>query len=264
MRNERDAFVETSRWDVSNHGPLTRDAALPTTNISRSNRSAFQNGVAQSAVRNVNETFHRNVSTDAPSPEKPTLFKERYRIQSTRLPGWDYTASAYYFVTICTFNREPMLGTIVNGKVVLTPAGEIADEQWRQTAVVRANILLDEYVIMPNHIHGILAIKANENVETSRQDVSNHLSPQKDTAPNRTKAPKARLAAGSLGAIIGQFKSVCTKRIRQSSLSDFSWQTRFYEHIIRNDDSLHQIQRYIADNPLKWKLENEMPANLWM
>ena len=118
------------------------------------------------------------------------------------------------------------------------------DEEWRRTATVRQQVGLDEFVIMPNHLHGILVF-TGDHKKTSYRDVST----------------KSRLRAQSLGAIIGQFKSVCTKRIRESGFSQFSWQSNFYEHIIRDEASLEKIRHYIVDNPAKWELDADNPKN---
>ena len=104
---------------------------------------------------------------------------------------------------------------------------------------------------MPNHIHGIINIrkKPDSSVETSRWDVS-------------TIAQPSRLKPNSLGSIIGQFKSVCTKRVWSEGFCDFAWQPRFYDHIIRNERSLNNIRKYIQDNLMKWELDENNPVNL--
>lgn len=214
--------VETSRWDVSNHAPNTKD--LPP---SRTNAPTTPTG-------------------------DPPRYKG-YRVPSARLQHWDYTTNAFYFVTICTRERLPLLGEIADGQVVLTDAGRIVDEEWRRTASVRPDVTIDEYVVMPNHLHGIVVLDRQASLqgetpdETSQRDVSTF-----------------QLAAGSLGAIVGQFKSVCSKRIRAAGLTDFGWQPRFYDHIIRDNKSLDSIRQYIMDNPLKWEEEHDTPENLWM
>ena len=107
---------------------------------------------------------------------------------------------------------------------------------------VRQHVELDEFVVMPNHLHGILVINEGPK-KTSHRDVST----------------KTYLRSQSLGAIIGQFKSVCTKRIRGCGFSRFGWQARFYEHIIRDESSLGNIRQYIVDNPAKWELDDDNP-----
>jgi REP element-mobilizing transposase RayT len=97
---------------------------------------------------------------------------------------------------------------------------------------------------MPNHVHGIVVITEGQG-KTSHRDVST----------------KANLQPDSLGAMIGQFKSICTKRIRGERFTQFGWQSRFYEHIIRDERSLGSIRQYIADNPAKWELDDDNPKN---
>ncbi len=179
-------------------------------------------------------------------------FRGRYRVESARLQGWDYRAAGWYFVTVCTKDRVPFFGDVINGEMVLSPIGRIVAEEWQRTPEIRSNVVLDEWVIMPNHLHGILVIVDTPDavVETPRRG--------RDALPGRLYGGNAstgtggRLVAGSVGAIIGQVKSVCTKRIRAAGHSDFAWQGRFHDHIIRNDESLQRIRAYIVSNPAKW------------
>ena len=122
--------------------------------------------------------------------------------------------------------------------------------------MIRRNVTLDHYVVMPNHLHGIIIIVESPQsdrisgpavVETSRRDVS--------TVPSGVQS-------GSLGAIIGQIKSVCTKRIWASGSRDFAWQPRFYDHIIRDEPSLNRIRQYVVDNPARWGEDRYNPAKL--
>ncbi len=94
-------------------------------------------------------------------------FKNKYRIESARLHSWDYTAPGWYFVTVCTKNKENFFGDVIDGEMNLSKAGRIVSEEWLKTAIIRSNIMLDEWVIMPNHLHGILVITERmTNVET--------------------------------------------------------------------------------------------------
>ena len=180
----------------------------------------------------------------------PELFKNKYRIESCRLKGWDYAQAGYYFITICTKNRIDYFGKIENGKIHLSHVGEIVKEEWIKTAMIRKNVILDEFIIMPNHIHGIIFINNYERtnepikfgkivaVETSRRDVTT----AKLLQPN------------SIGSIICQFKSICTKKInKQYGQNYFFWQDRYYDHVIREEQSLYKIREYIFNNPIKWK-----------
>ncbi len=194
------------------------------------------------------------------------LLRNRYRIPSTRLRGWDYASPGFYFVTICVKNRVPCLSEIVNGEMHLSPIGEIVAEEWQRTTRVRANVVLDAWVVMPNHLHGIIGITASDAgdarrgemivVETFRRGIS--------TTTGVTAAAPAAWKSNSLGAIIGQFKSVCTKRIWAAGHRDFAWQSRFYDHIARNEAELEHIRRYILANPSRWEEDRENVEALYM
>lgn len=132
----------------------------------------------------------------------------------------------------------------MEGEVVLTPPGQIVEEELRRTSTVRHHVYLIEFVIMPNHLHGILVFTARAE-KRSRRDVST----------------KANLKPDSFGAIIGKFKSMCTKRIRGAGFPQFAWQACFYEHIIRDEAALENIRQYIVDNPEKWELDAANPKN---
>jgi len=179
------------------------------------------------------------------------LFRDKYRIESSRLKDWDYSSTGWYFVTICARNREHFLGEVIDGKVSLSEIGGLVAEEWKKTPSIRPIIGLDEWVVMPNHIHGIIVINAA--VETPRRGVS-----------TEAALPKSNLKSGSLGAIVGQFKSVCTKRLWDSGYKKFGWQPRFYDHIIRSEKALREIRQYILNNPIKWELDRDNPMNLWM
>ena len=176
-----------------------------------------------------------------------TQYKNKYRAETTRLKGWDYTSAGWYFVTICTRGRISYFGEIRDSEMQLSPIGKILAEEWQKTAQVRPYVSLDEWIVMPNHIYGIIVIHNDDNVETARRAVS-------------TEGPG--LKAKSLGAIINQIKSVCTKRIRAAGFMDFGWQPRYYDHIIRDNEDLDRIREYIVGNPYKWDEDEENPANV--
>ncbi len=150
------------------------------------------------------------------------------------MEGYDYSESNYYFVTICTANRKEYFGKIENNQMVLNYHGQIVDQQWQWLAKQYSYVKLDEYVIMSNHMHGILII---EDSDRSR--------------PVPTHCIK------SLSSLIGAFKTTSSKLIHQNRLSDFSWQRSFYDHIIRNDESLNKIREYIINNPINWANDEE-------
>ncbi len=134
-----------------------------------------------------------------------TVFKNRYRVESTRLPGWDYGQPGYYFVIICTKGRVHFFGNIVSGDMQLSPVGEIVAQEWIKTEIIRPNVRLDEWVIMPNHMHMIVVIThkiESRPVETPRRGVSTG---RGAATPKQlqTTAASERWAANTLGSIDG-------------------------------------------------------------
>ena len=179
-----------------------------------------------------------------------SLYHGKYRIPSTRLGDWDYSQPGWYYVTLCTHNRQCFLGTVADGQMLASAAGAIVAEEWLRTPLVRLNVALDAWVLMPNHLHGIVIIK----------ELPGRVG---DEMRDRTKAANkpgvARLVPGSLGAIVGQIKAVCKKRIRAVGMADFEWQPRFYDHIIRDAGALDKIRQYIVNNPAQWALDELNP-----
>ena len=185
----------------------------------------------------------------------------RHHRRSIRLPNYDYTRAGAYFVTIVTHRRECLFGEIVGDEMRMNDFGKIVAEEWEKTATVRANVILhpDEFVVMPNHIHGIVWIvdDGGETVgATGRENVgATVVGAQRRCAPTRP----TNVIPGSLGAIVRGFKSIVTKRInrRRNTPGAPVWQRNYYEHIIRNDESLRRIREYIAQNPTRWALDTE-------
>ena len=177
-----------------------------------------------------------------------TLYKNKYRIESARLKSWDYSSEGAYFITICTKNMLNYFGRIVNQKVKLSAMGIIVNEEWLKTGVVRNNVILDEYVIMPNHIHGLIfLLNKLDRVETPRWGVSN--------SETTHRVVSTTIKKDTISSIIGQFKSKCSKRINEFEIKNFQWQPLFHDHIIRNHKELFNIRKYIINNPLKWAFD---------
>jgi REP element-mobilizing transposase RayT len=131
-------------------------------------------------------------------------------------------------------------GEINKGKMVLNDVGKILENEWLRTPDLRKMVELDYYIIMPNHFHGIVIINGMEKIEEvveTHRDASLHI------------------VKNNLSYIIRGFKSSCTKQIHLSGNFAFRWQSRFYDHIIRNENDLHRIRTYIRNNPLKWELD---------
>lgn len=187
-------------------------------------------------------------------------FKGKYRVESTRLPNRDYAANGGYFVTICTRDRARFFGNVMTDEMHLSQIGQVAQQFWAEIPKHFEDVHIDAYVIMPNHVHGIVVIDRPPNVET--RHVASLQQPT--TQPIDQFNKFGPLKRGSLQAIIHAYKSSVTRWCRKNGQEHFSWQERFYEHIIRQDGSLDRIREYIINNPAKWKDDKENPANLWM
>lgn len=172
-----------------------------------------------------------------------TIFTNKYRVESSRLKGWDYSNSAAYYVTICTKDMSKHFGEIDRGKVLFSKSGKIINEEWQATGVLRKNVILDEYIVMPNHFHAIIFIVKSDNSKLN--STSGYETTQRAVSTHPT------LKANSLGSIIGQFKSKCTRRIREFN-HNFNWQSRFHERVLRNEKELTSVREYIQYNPLRW------------
>lgn len=174
-------------------------------------------------------------------------FQDKYRIPSARLQNCDYGSNAIYFVTICTHGRELFFGEIADDKMVLSEIGEMAHRFWNEIPNHFPFVELGEFMVMPNHVHGILTFNKLV-VETPNLGIS---TATETDQPNRTDAASQKWYSGTLGIIINQYKRVCTINARKVH-SDFAWQSRFHDHIIRNNDSCYRISNYILSNPLNW------------
>ena len=212
-------------------------------------------------------------------------FQNKYRIPSARLQSWDYGANGAYFITICTAHREHYFGEIVElgldatvetpnlGISTPTPVptmqlseiGKLAEQFWMEIPNHYHFIELGNFVVMPNHVHGILIIDKNDNglvdsvdsvVETPNLGVSTE-KPNANTnadanKTNRTANASEKWKPNTIGSIVNQYKRICTINARKIH-AGFEWQTRFYDHIIRDSAEFERIQNYIANNPLNWK-----------
>ncbi len=195
-------------------------------------------------------------------------YRSQYLINSSRWHRYDYTNNGLYFVTICVQNRKCHLGKVKNGIMGLSPIGVIVCKEWFKTEKIRRNVRLGEFIIMPNHLHGIIEITGNNtgetknigtDVETLRRNVSTDAGKKDVNWQMSQISPKS----GSLSEIVRSFKSACTREIHQSGYKYFSWQPRFYDHVLKiNADSLDKIRYYIKYNPRMWDKDKNNPGNI--
>jgi len=186
-------------------------------------------------------------------------YKNKYRIPSARLKSWDYGWNAAYYVTICTGNRVEYFGHIENGQMVLSDIGQIADRYWQEIPGHFPFVILDAYVIMPNHVHGIVIIHKTDDgnvktVETPNLGVS---------TTKQHRGIETKWKPGTLGVIINQYKRAVTLHARKM-VGDFSWQSRYYDRIIRNENECNRIRQYIINNPAKWADDQNNQDGRWL
>jgi len=200
------------------------------------------------------------------------LFQNKYRTKSARLQTWDYRWAGAYFITICTNNRKHYFGKIENKKMVLSNMGVIADILWYEITNHSKNTELGAFVVMPNHIHGILILTNNEKnenlVEKGHALFLPNKNPIQPTEQSKTIGQQRfqNIGTNSVSSIIGSYKSAVTKNANRLGY-EHAWQSLFYDHIIRNDDEYQRIVNYIKKNPENWEKDkysksNELETNL--
>lgn len=183
-------------------------------------------------------------------------FNKKYRIASARAQWWDYGWNGAYFLTICTIGRKHFFGKINNKKMILSNVGVIADILWFDLPNHHQNIELGEYVVMPNHVHGIVIIeKPDIPVETGHAlsdiEKGHDLSlPDSKKQPGETRFQN--IGSNTISSIMGSYKSAVTKHANRLGFEN-GWQTRFYDNIIRSYDDYQRISDYIRNNPANWK-----------
>jgi REP element-mobilizing transposase RayT len=203
------------------------------------------------------------------------------RRRSIRLKDHDYTKAGAYFVTLCTHERACLFGAVAGGEMRLNEYGRKAADCWLWLAERYPYVRLDEWVVMPNHLHGIIVIMddhagggrggsdggrgGSRTAPTGPRDIptgphDGPMGPPSGAGDLRIGSAKRK----PLGRLIGAFKTVSTKHVNdiRSTPGAKLWQRNYYEHIIRDDPSLHRIREYIANNPLRWTLDRENPAQL--
>lgn len=163
-----------------------------------------------------------------------------------RLPGFDYSAAGWYFITICSQGRRCLFGAVRDGSVLLSRAGAVVRDEWLRSLDLRPGLAFDQWVIMPNHLHAIVVLQAADN----------------DGPVTRAHscAPLQRRSR-SLSSFVAQFKASVTKRVRLERLPGYRqvWQRGYHDHIVRSQRALDALREYIQYNPLKWELDKYNP-----
>lgn len=190
-------------------------------------------------------------------------YKGKYRIESTRLKNWDYGSNGAYFITICTKNREHYFGEIENKQMMFSEMGKLAHRFWEEIPIHFPFVELGNFVVMPNHTHGILimdkngfncgdGIMVNGGDLINGGDAINRVSTNQITTGGGITGNHNPMFHENISRIIRWYKGRCSFEIRKIH-AGFEWQSLFHDHIIRNDISFNRIQNYIEANPENWK-----------
>ena len=182
-------------------------------------------------------------------------FQNKYRIASARAQWWDYGWNGAYFITICTQNREHFFGKIVDSKFIASQIGQLAKTIWHEIPNKFQYVELGDFVVMPNHIHGILILDKPDG-DTNRDTNDNNRGTNVEQNQNQTKTGgfagnKNPMINDNISRIIRWYKGRCSFEIKKI-MPDFAWQPRFHDHIIRNDAEYQRISDYIINNPKNW------------
>ena len=166
---------------------------------------------------------------------------------SIRLRGYDYSQPGNYFITICTYQRQKLLGTMVERKVLLNAAGQAVRSCWFDLPQRFPRVELVEFIVMPNHVHAILGLRQPPRVNPRGAASS---APTTETAPSGNP---------SIGNVLRAFRSVSAIKVNRilGQALEHVWQRNFYEHIIRSPKEFGQVQKYIHENPMNWDLDPE-------
>lgn len=192
----------------------------------------------------------------------PEYFKNKYRIKSARWKDWDYAQNGSYFITICTKDRECFLGEIIDGKMHYSQVGRVAKDELLKTPLMRKNVRLDEWVIMPNHVHAIVVIdndiSSEKSILVETQCLASHHEGTNDTVHALSPPNRFGPQRNNLPSIVRGFKTAVAIYATKQHLS-FGWQPRYYDRIIRNDLELNRIRAYIQQNPENWEKDGSNP-----
>lgn len=188
----------------------------------------------------------------------------RYRThtRSRRLQGYDYARAGVYFVTLCTHERICLFGRVVDGEMRLNAAGRIAAEEWVRSAEIRTEVRLDAWVVMPNHVHGLVVIgppDADPGVDCIDPHGYRMDGGDQDAGASGRSSLHPGPSPKSLGSFIAGYKSAVTKRINRMRGTPGApvWQRNYHDHIVRNERAWRALRRYVAGNPARWDADED-------
>ena len=188
--------------------------------------------------------------------------KKKDHRRSIRLKGYDYAQPGAYFVTIVTQDRACLFGAVADEEMQLNNAGQIAKAAWDELPARFPSVRLDAFIVMPNHVHGIIMVGAQfiAPQKTPPTNVGAQFIVPPDGFGTATINQGAINRAPTLGEMVRAYKAASTRLIRQAGTPDFAWQRNYYEHVIRDEESLSRMRQYILNNPVRWEFDRENPA----
>ena len=187
---------------------------------------------------------------------------EIHHRNSIRLKGYDYSQEGGYYLTIVTYGRQVLFGAVVGGKMRVNAMGKIVQECWGEIPDHFPNVGVDDFVVMPNHVHGILFIHENNRAATYSIPLAGARTRRGTIYRAPTKTEQfGKPTAGSLPTIVRTFKATVTRRAGRELSSSNIWQRNYYEHILRDQADYERVASYILDNPLDWDQDEENPQN---
>jgi len=191
----------------------------------------------------------------------------KHHRRSIRLKEYDYSSPGAYFITICTYQRQHLFGDIVDGVMKLNQYGQIIQSCWQRIPIHFANVLLDAWVVMPNHLHGILVLTdtLGEGEAFGKGEAFGNKTCEiaEDACPNASPLQFCGTQSGSIGAIVQNYKSISTLQINyvRHTPGIPVWQRNYHDRIIRDEEALQRIREYVKTNPLAWEIDQLHPDN---
>jgi putative transposase len=239
--------------------PLGRMRCAPTDPIRRRAHAVRRNGSGERAANGDGRAGGRNwapggyASNASTSNSRHDAVSAMPARRSIRIRTWDYTSAAVYFVTLNTYQRRHLFGIVDNARVMHSDFGRVAVEEWLRAETMRPEVALDAFVVMPDHVHGLIVllpegIVRDDVLEVVGYDLSVH-SPEPEFVGRGRRRER-----GSLGSVVAGFKSAVTSRINllRQMPDGRVWQRNYWERIVRNQHEWEAYRAYIEDNPRRW------------
>ena len=199
-----------------------------------------------------------------------TYDQDRHHRRSVRWRGYDYRQVGAYFLTLCSVERALLFGDIVDGQMCLNEIGQLVATLWRQSPLIRPTLAMDAFVVMPNHLHGIVFITDAPTVTSDRASAAattvgaHSRAPHPRTPVTRPTCQTVHRPARSIGSFVAGFKAATSREVNRLRNAPGTpiWQRNYYDRVIRDEAELQRIRQYIIDNPRRWAEDEDHPDRL--